>query len=77
MHYSISPADIKTEIEKLGHQVTKIWNIPQYRTRLPLSMFFIELKPAPNNKDIFLMEYLQQCRIKLFEPLKHKKRKIA
>jgi hypothetical protein len=29
MHYSISPADIKTEIEKLGHKVTNIWNIKQ------------------------------------------------
>jgi hypothetical protein len=61
MHYSIAPADIKTEIEKLGHQVTNIWNIKQYCTKVPLSMFFVELKPASNNKDIFLVEYLQQC----------------
>jgi hypothetical protein len=72
MHYSTPPADMKTEIEKLGHQVTNIWNITQYRTKLPLSMFFVELKPAPNNKDIFLVEYLQQCKIK-FEALKHKR----
>jgi hypothetical protein len=75
MHYSITPADIKTEIEKLGHQVTNIWNITQYRIKLSLSMFFVERKPAPNNKDIFLVEYLQQCKIK-FEPHKHK-REIA
>jgi hypothetical protein len=49
MHYSIAPADIKTKIEKLVYQVT---NITQYRTKLPLSMFYVELKPAPNNKDI-------------------------
>jgi hypothetical protein len=35
-------------------------------------MFFIELKPAPNTKDIYEVEYLQQCKIK-FEPLKHKR----
>jgi hypothetical protein len=75
MHYSIAPADIETEIEKLGHQVTNIWNITQYRTKLPLSMFFVELKPASNNKDIFLVEHLQQCKLK-FEPSKHK-REIA
>jgi hypothetical protein len=34
-------------------------------------MFFVELKPAPNNKDIYEVEYLQQCKIK-FEPSKHK-----
>jgi hypothetical protein len=27
---------------------TNIWNMKQYRTKLPLSMFFVELKPAPN-----------------------------
>jgi hypothetical protein len=30
-------------------------------------MSFVELKPAPNNKDIFLVEYLQQYKYK-FEP---------
>jgi hypothetical protein len=72
MHYSISPEEIQTEIENLGHKVTNIWNMKQNRTKLPLSMFFVELKPALNNKDIFLVEYLQQCKIK-FEPPKHKR----
>jgi hypothetical protein len=35
-------------------------------------MFFAELKPAPNNKDIFNVEYIQQCKIK-FELPKHKR----
>jgi hypothetical protein len=47
MHYSINPEEIKAEIEKLGHTVSNIWNIKQYRTKLPLFMFFVELKPAP------------------------------
>jgi hypothetical protein len=71
MHYSVNPDDIKSEIEKLGHKVANIWNIKQFRTKLPLSMFFVDLKPAPNNKDIFDVEFLQQCRIK-FEPPRHK-----
>jgi hypothetical protein len=33
--------------------------------------FFVELKPTPNNKDIFNVECIQQCKIK-FEPHKHK-----
>jgi hypothetical protein len=67
MHYSIPTTDIKTEMEKLGHQVTNIWNVTQSRTKLPLSMFFVDFKPASNNKDIFKVEHLQQCRI-TFEP---------
>jgi hypothetical protein len=62
MHYSTNPEEIKTKIERLG----------QNRTKLPLSMLFVELKPAPNNKDIYNVEYLQQCKTK-FEPLKYKK----
>jgi hypothetical protein len=52
MHYSINPEEMKTEIENLGHTVTNMCNVKQYRTKQPLSMFFVELKPAPNNKDI-------------------------
>jgi hypothetical protein len=35
-------------------------------------MFFVDLKPAPNNKVIFNVEFIQQCKIK-FEPPKHKR----
>jgi hypothetical protein len=66
MRYSIN-----LEIQKLGHTVTNIWNIKHYRTRL-LSMFFVELKPLPNNKDIINVGYIQQCKIK-FKPPKHKR----
>jgi hypothetical protein len=71
MHYSINPDDIKAEIEKLGHKVANIWNMKQFRTKLPFSMFFVDLKPAPNNKDIFNFEFLQQYKI-TFEPSRHK-----
>jgi hypothetical protein len=71
MHYYINPEDIKTEIEKPGHTVTNIWNIKQYKTKLSLSTFFVETKPARNN-DIFNAEYIQQCKIK-FEPPEHKR----
>jgi hypothetical protein len=71
MHYSSNPEEIKTQMEKLGHTVTNIWNAKQYRTTLPLSMFFVKLKPAPNNKHTFNLEYVEQCNIK-FQPHKHK-----
>jgi hypothetical protein len=50
MKYSINIEEIKTNIEKLGHVVTNIWNIKQYKTKLLLSMFFIELKFAQITK---------------------------
>jgi hypothetical protein len=72
MHYSSNPDDNKLEIEILGHTVTNIWNIKQYKTKLPLSMFSVDLKPAKNNKDTFNVEYIQRCKIK-FEQPKHKR----
>jgi hypothetical protein len=44
--------------EKLG-PVTNIWNIKQHRAKL-LSIFFVELKPALNNMDLFDVENIQQ-----------------
>jgi hypothetical protein len=56
MNYSINPADIQYEIEKLGHTVVNIFNIKHHSTKLPLYMFFVDLKPASNNS----AEYLPQ-----------------
>jgi hypothetical protein len=72
MLYSINPDNIKIEIEKLRHTVTNVRNIKQYRTKLPLSMFFVDLKSAPNNENIFNVEYIQQCKLK-FELPKHRR----
>jgi hypothetical protein len=56
MHFSINPSDIQSEIERLGHTVTNIHNIKHRVTKTPLSMFFVDLKFAPNNKDIFQIQ---------------------
>jgi hypothetical protein len=71
MHYSINPQEITAEIQKLGHTITNIWNIKQYRTKLSLFMLFVELKPALITRHI-QFKYLQQRKTK-FEPPKHKR----
>jgi hypothetical protein len=77
MHFSTNKDEIKAEIEKLGHKVANVWNIPQYRTKLPLSMFFVDLKPAPNNKTIFDVEILNQCKIKKKKNISGQKSQIG
>jgi hypothetical protein len=52
IHQSINIEDIKTEIEKLWHTITNIWNIKQYKTKQPFSIIFLDLKPALNDNDI-------------------------
>jgi hypothetical protein len=44
LHFSINPADIQSEIEKLEYTVTNIYNIKHHLTKLPLPIFFVDLK---------------------------------
>jgi hypothetical protein len=37
-------------------------------TKKFLPMFFVELKPATNNKDIYDINFLLQCKIKFEQP---------
>jgi hypothetical protein len=67
MHYSVNTSDLKQAIEELCHTVENIWNIQHSRTKAPLPMFFIDLKPAVTKKTIYETEYLLNLKIK-FEP---------
>lgn len=71
MHPSTNIDDIKKELNNLGHTVMNIWNIKQNRTKKPLPIF-VELKPDSNNKKIYEINILLQCRIK-FKPPQHKR----
>jgi len=44
---------IKRDIEQLGHKVTNIWYIKKRGTKVPLNMFYVEVKPENNKKDIY------------------------
>jgi hypothetical protein len=48
MRYFFNPEEIKTEIENLGHTVSNIWNIKQYKSsKQPLFMFFLRTEACP------------------------------
>jgi hypothetical protein len=72
MHYSTNTEDIKSAIEQLGHTVLNIHNIQQQRTNTPLSLFFIDLKPQDNNKDLYRIESLNCIKVQ-FEPPRPKR----
>lgn len=67
MHFSNDLADIKSAIESYGHKVRNIANLKSSKTKNPLSIFFIDLEPAKNNKDIYQVEFLLNAKI-YFEP---------
>jgi hypothetical protein len=50
MHYSIKPAAIRTEIGKLGHTVTNIWDIKQKSHFAPSFNVFCGVETCPEQQ---------------------------
>jgi hypothetical protein len=74
IHATTNLNDIKKEIKELGHTVTNIWNIKKQGTKKAIYIFYIELKPKSNNKNIYNICSLLQCRVKFKSP--HSKHEI-
>ena len=58
LHHSIPLDDIKEELQKDGHMVRNIMNIKHKQTKDPLSLFFVDLEPEANNKEIYNLHFL-------------------
>ena len=77
LHYSIPIDEIKEELQKRGHPVRNIFNIRHRVTKHPLSMFYVDLEPKENNKEIYNLQYLNNMKINVEPPNKKKKHHIA
>jgi hypothetical protein len=66
--------ELKQDINSKGHVITNIWNVLQRITKEFLPMFFVELKPAANNKDVYNVNFLLQYKIKFEQS--HAKREM-
>jgi hypothetical protein len=47
-------------------------NVKHRISKEPLPLFFVHLEPQSNNEDIFNLEFLQNCKIRV-EPPRRKK----
>ena len=72
IHHSADIDELKTELSKLGHEVINVSNIRHRVSKDPLSLFFIDLKQKPNNKEIYNISRLMNAIVK-FEPPQTKK----
>lgn len=72
MHPSMATGIIIDELKKLNHQVRQINNITKSVTKEPLPLFFIELEPNVNNKEIYKINRLYNMVVS-FEPPKTKR----
>lgn len=70
LHNSIPTADIASELNNLGHKVRNVTNVRHRATKQPLNLFFVDLEPANNNKEVYNIERLQNVTIKIEPPHK-------
>ena len=68
LHHSIPLTDITEELEKYGHKVRNIINVRHRMSKEPLPMFFVDLEPQNNNKEVFNLQLLQNCKIRIEPP---------
>lgn len=68
LHHSTDITNIKNELEDLGFRTRNINNVIQKQTKQKLPLFFVDLEPAPNNRDIFNINSICYTKIKIEEP---------
>ena len=62
LHHSTDTKEITEELSNQGHKIRNIINAKQRKTKEPLNLFFVDLEPADNNKDIYkIRKVLNSC----------------
>lgn len=70
IHHSYPIQDLKAILLSLGHDVRNITNVKSRGSKQPLSMFFVDLDPKANNKDIFNIRHIEKAIVKIEPPQK-------
>jgi hypothetical protein len=68
IHPTTSHEDISASLAELGHSVTNIHNIKRFSDKAPLPLFFVDIKKATNNLDIYKIEFLLNTKITVEKP---------
>ena len=68
LHSSTPIDDIKAELISRGHPVRSITNIKSRITKEPLSMFFVDLNPSPDNKKIYDIKHINHAVVRVEPP---------
>jgi len=71
LHHSTDTEDIRQELLELGHNARNLINAHHRITKEPLNLFFVDLDPAENNKEIYKKTALQN-KIVQIEPSRAK-----
>jgi hypothetical protein len=72
LHHTIVVEDIRQELFTLRHMARNIVNVRHRLTKEPLNIFFVDLEPAANNKDIYNIRAIQNKIIRIEPPRTNK-----
>lgn len=70
IHFSTPLDDIKLDLAQNGHTVRNIVNARSKATKMPMSLFFVDLEPSANNKHVFDINRLCSAVVKIEPPRK-------
>lgn len=70
MSHDTDTNELKNAIEILDHKVRQIFNVKNRTTGNGLDLFFIDLEPKSNNKQIYQVKFLLNMKIQFEEPYK-------
>jgi len=73
LHHSTDVQDIRQELLEMGHSVRNIVNAHYRQIKETLNLFFVDLEPADNNKDIYDITAIQNKIITIEPPRVNKK----
>ncbi|CAB3252036.1 unnamed protein product [Arctia plantaginis] len=70
LHSSEDTELIKKELFELGHEVRHITNVQHKNTKQPLPLFYVDLEPKHNNKEIFKINRVNYVKVSFEAPYK-------
>lgn len=70
LHHSTPVENIKAYLLLKGHQVRYVANIKHKQTKQPLPIFYVDLDPSPNNKEVYDIKSIDNAIVKIEPPLK-------
>ncbi|CAG4991235.1 unnamed protein product [Parnassius apollo] len=63
---------IKEELQAKGYAIRQIVNVLHRTTKEKLPLYFVDLEPQANNKDIFSIKYINHVKVTIEAPYKKK-----
>jgi hypothetical protein len=68
LNHSVNTKEIENQLTQMGHKVRNVINVRHRVTKQPVNLFFADLEPAGNNKEIYTINWLQNKAVAIEPP---------